>query len=48
MVGLVNVVDGYDLSWGCEFVGYVILIIVGEICCYFCDKGWCIKVFCCL
>jgi RNA polymerase sigma-B factor len=44
MVGLVNAIDGYDPTRGCEFVGYATPTIVGEIRRYFRDKGWRIKV----
>jgi len=44
MVGLVNAVNGYDPSRGCEFGGYATPTIVGEIRRYFRDKGWRIKV----
>lgn len=44
MVGLVNAIDGYDPSRGCEFGGYATPTIVGEIRRYFRDKGWRIKV----
>jgi RNA polymerase sigma-B factor len=44
MVGLLNAVDGYDPSRGCEFAGYATPTIVGEIRRYFRDKGWRIKV----
>jgi RNA polymerase sigma-B factor len=44
MVGLVNAIDGYDHTRGCEFGGYATPTIMGEIRRYFRDKGWRIKV----
>ncbi len=44
MLGLVNAIDGYDPTRGCEFAGYATPTITGELRRYFRDKGWRIRV----
>lgn len=48
MVGLIGVINRFDLLFDCKFEVFLVLIVIGEIKRYLWDKIWSVYVFRCI